>query len=121
MLLLGCTSTYQLLQQAFPSANCLKWTGEQKNEAIHKIAQHYNYMILSSVLAPQRCFQEVIFSANGKTAKAIILDSSVSPESSNIGDISQAVIEALGGIPRSGHIILDKVTYSEMKTFLSPF
>ena len=94
-----------------------------KNQAIQSIAASYGYRILSSVHAPAACFQEVVLSvAGGKSVVAIVLDVSVGvADERNVGDVSQAVIEGLGGVPASGHITLNHISYGSYKTFSSPF
>ena len=51
--------------------------------------------------------------SSGKVVRAIVLDySAVGIFSSNIGDVSQAVIDEFGGVPHSGHISLQSCTFS---------
>lgn len=93
-----------------------------KNQAIQTIAASYGYRILSSVHAPAACFQEVVLSAGGRSVVAIVLDVSVGvADVRNVGDVSQAVIEELGGVPAAGHIALSDISYGSYKTFPSPF
>jgi hypothetical protein len=117
----GCTGTTQLLQQAFPSSNPIQWTGEQKDQAIRWIASQFDYMVMASAQAPSTCFQMVTLGAsNGRSVRALVLDYSAVHTGSNIGDVSQGVIDALGGVPSSGHIDLSSVSWGERIPFSTP-
>ena len=119
---LGCTGTTEILKRAFPTGDILFWTGEQKNEAIQMIAAQYSYRLIASAFAPDTCFKvATLVSAAGVSVEAIVLDFSHVYFSQNVGDVSQAVIEILGGVPNSGHIDIQSISYSEVKTFPKPF
>lgn len=117
----GCTSTTALLQSAFPTGDVKQWTGEMKNQAIRSIAERFNYNVISSAFAPDSCFKVVTLKAkSGAQAQAIVIDLSHVYHAENIGDVSQSVIDTLGGIPSSGHIDIASATYSNRLTFPKP-
>lgn len=117
----GCTGTTEILKRAFPSSNTLMWTGEQKNEAIQMIAARYSYRLIASPSAPSACFKiATIVSSAGIIVDAIVLDFSSVYHSENVGDVSQAVIDILGGVPNSGHIDVRSISFSDVQTFQPP-